>query len=151
MLRDATESDLPTLFEQQLDADATRMANFPSRGRDAFLDHWRNRIFADPAARAMVIVVGGEVAGYVASWKSDDKRLIGYWIGKDFWGRGIAPAALREFLEAHEPARPIYAFVAVANARSIRVLEKCGFERCVDPAAGPDDVPELLFRFSGGA
>ncbi len=32
-LRDVIESDLPILFEQQLDPEATEMADFPSRGR----------------------------------------------------------------------------------------------------------------------
>lgn len=37
-----------------------------------------------------------------------------------YWGRGIASAALAEFL-GHD------AFVAVHNVGSICVLEKCGF------------------------
>ena len=35
ILRDVTESDLPILFEQQLDPEATAMAAFPSRDKDA--------------------------------------------------------------------------------------------------------------------
>jgi RimJ/RimL family protein N-acetyltransferase len=151
MLRDVLESDLPTLFQHQLDPDATRAAGYPARDWEAFLAHWRNRVFADAANRAMAILVEGEVAGYVASWDGDGKRLIAYWIGKEFWGRGVAPAAVREFLRAHEHTRPIYAYVALANARSIRVLEKCGFQRCGEPAAGPDESEEFLFRLRGTA
>jgi len=39
-LRKVTEEDLPLFFEHQLDAEATRMAAFPSRGLDAFMAHW---------------------------------------------------------------------------------------------------------------
>jgi RimJ/RimL family protein N-acetyltransferase len=51
------------------------------------------------------------------------------WIGKEFWGRGIATRALAEFLRLVE-ARPLLARVARDNVGSIRVLEKCGFEPC---------------------
>lgn len=37
LLRDVTEDDLPTFFTHQLDPDATYMAGFPSRDRDAFI------------------------------------------------------------------------------------------------------------------
>ena len=53
---------------------------------------------------------------------------ITYWIGKDFWGKGIATDALKQFLEI-EKTRPIYGRVAFDNLGSKRVLEKCGFEQ----------------------
>jgi RimJ/RimL family protein N-acetyltransferase len=149
MLRDVLESDLPTLFEHQQDPDAARLAGHRARDREAFLAHWRNRVLADPANRAMAVLVDREVAGYVASWEGDGKRLLAYWIGREFWGRGLAPAAVREFLADHEHTRPIHAYVALANARSIRVLEKCGFQRCGEPAAGSDGSGELLFELRG--
>jgi hypothetical protein len=39
-LRKVMQGDLPIFFEHQLDAEATRMAAFPSRDRDAFMAHW---------------------------------------------------------------------------------------------------------------
>jgi hypothetical protein len=36
-LREVTKEDLPIFFEHQLDAEATRMAAFPSRDREAFM------------------------------------------------------------------------------------------------------------------
>jgi len=39
-LREVTQEDLPIFFAHQLDAEATRMAAFPSRDRDAFMAHW---------------------------------------------------------------------------------------------------------------
>ena len=52
---------------------------------------------------------------------------MGYWIGREFWGRGVATRALWAFLHEVEE-RPIYAGVAETNIASIRVLEKCGFK-----------------------
>ncbi|HEX6058687.1 MAG TPA: GNAT family N-acetyltransferase, partial [Gemmatimonadaceae bacterium] len=90
-------------------------------------------------------------AGYVTSWEEDGRRLIAYWLGREYWGRGLARSAVDEFLRIHERQRPIHAYVALSNARSIRVLEKCGFERAGEPTVGPDGVAEALFQFDGVA
>jgi RimJ/RimL family protein N-acetyltransferase len=44
------------------------------------------------------------------------------------WGRGIASAALRTFLEI-EVARPLFAHVAAHNLGSATVLKRAGFVR----------------------
>jgi RimJ/RimL family protein N-acetyltransferase len=125
LLRNVTDEDLPIFFEHQRDAVAQRMAAFPSRQRDAFLTHWRTKVLR-PENVTRTIVVAGLVAGYIGSWEQDGKHLVAYWIGREHWGKGIATWALSEFL-ALEPIRPLHAWVAVHNVRSIRVLEKCGF------------------------
>ena len=51
---------------------------------------------------------------------------MGYWLGRDFWGRGVATEALCLYL-AVERTRPLVARVAPQNAASLRVLQKCGF------------------------
>ena len=43
-LRDVVTADLPIFFEQQLDPEATQMADFPSRDRDAFMTHWTTKV-----------------------------------------------------------------------------------------------------------
>jgi RimJ/RimL family protein N-acetyltransferase len=55
-----------------------------------------------------------------------DEREVTYWIGRSFWGKGIATAALMSFLTI-DPTRPLHARVAGDNVASHRVLEKCGF------------------------
>jgi RimJ/RimL family protein N-acetyltransferase len=70
----------------------------------------------------------GEAVGNVVSWEGEEGRLVGYWIGREHWGKGIATAALTAFLDVVR-MRPLFALVHAGNAGSIRVLEKCGFVR----------------------
>lgn len=145
-LRNVEPNDLPIFYEQQLDADATRMAAFPARDRAAFDAHWATNILGNPSAINQTIVVDGQVAGNIGSWRQDGVRLVGYWIGKEHWGRGVATRALATFLH-RVTERPLRAHVARHNVGSIRVLEKCGFS--VEPqesgeVAGEDGT-ELVF------
>lgn len=146
-LREVRVSDLPMLFEHQLDAEATRMAAFPSRNRDAFIAHW-TKIMADPACATRAILFGDSVAGNIGAWTDGADRLVGYWIGREFWGRGIASAALAQFLH-YESTRPLTAHVVKHNAASIRVLLKAGFtvagEDAFDLPGGATDE-EFIFK-----
>jgi len=119
------EDDLPVFFEHQLDPAATELAAFPARDRDAFTAHW-TKVLGDETVAKKAIVVDGNIAGNIVSFDLSGEREVGYWIGREYWGRGIATRALAEFL-AVEPTRPLYATVAKHNVASIRVLEKCGF------------------------
>ena len=125
-LRDVESADLPVFYEHQLDADATAMAAFPARDRAAFDAHWATNVLGDAAAVTQTILVDGQVAGWIGSWPQDGARLVGYWIGKPHWGKGVATRALAAFLQL-VTERPLRAYVAAHNAGSIRVLEKCGF------------------------
>jgi RimJ/RimL family protein N-acetyltransferase len=125
VLRDVIEEDLPVFFEHQRDPEAVEMAAFPSREREPFYEHW-HRIMGDDELVAKTIVSDGEVAGNISSWERDGKRLVGYWLGREFWGRDLATQALGELVE-ELTVRPLYAEVSTTNVASIRVLEKCGF------------------------
>ena len=98
LLRDVVASDLPVLFEHQRDPDATTMADFPARDRDAFDAH-RERLLADPSLYKKTILFEGQIAGNIGSWAQDGRRLVGYWIGKEFWGKGLALEALAELID----------------------------------------------------
>ena len=124
-LRPVEAADLPIFFEHQRDPAGIAMAGVGGRDRAAFDEHWAN-ILADDAGRIRTILVGGEVAGNALSFVRDGRREVGYWIGRDHWGRGVATAALMAFL-GEEESRPLYAGVLPANLGSLRVLEKCGF------------------------
>jgi RimJ/RimL family protein N-acetyltransferase len=136
-LRGVMEADLPLFFEHQCDAEACRIADFQSRDRPAFMAHWAT-ILVDPSAITRAIVCDHELAGYVCSFDAQGRREIGYWIGRDFWGRGVASAAVRDFLGI-ERYRPLHAYIAAGNAASVRVLAKCGF--AITPLRAPSDEP----------
>jgi RimJ/RimL family protein N-acetyltransferase len=82
---------------------------------------------ADETTVLRAVVAGGVLAGHVTSWHDGDRRLVGYWIDREHWGRGLATRALVALLEEVEE-RPLYAYVVPDNVASRRVLEKCGFE-----------------------
>jgi RimJ/RimL family protein N-acetyltransferase len=125
LLRDVIAEDLPIFFEHQLDPEATRMAAFPARGRRAFMAHW-TEILADQTVDKQTILVGGQVAGNVVCYDQSGERTVGYWLGREYWGKGVATRALSAFLK-RVTTRPLYAHVAKHNVASVRVLEKCGF------------------------
>jgi RimJ/RimL family protein N-acetyltransferase len=125
ILRPVAASDLPVFFEQQLNPAATEMAAFPARAREAFFAHWA-KIMAGETNVVRTVLCDGQVAGNMQSFVLDGQREVGYWIGRKFWGQGIATAALRLFLQELKE-RPLYAHVAKHNIASRRVLEKCGF------------------------
>jgi RimJ/RimL family protein N-acetyltransferase len=148
VLRDVSETDLDAFYEQQRDPEATRMALFPAREREGFDAHWR-RVLADEAVTKKTIVGDGEVAGNALCWETDGRMYVGYWLGREFWGKGLATAALAE-LVAEVKARPLYAWVATSNVASRRVLEKCGFVQVgsraeLDQKLG-EPVEELLLE-----
>ncbi len=131
-LRDTIESDLETFFDQQLDKEANWMAAFTSRNpsdRSAFLAHWLE-ILSDATKTTQTVLFDDRIAGYVASYRDEEfgKPEVTYWIGKEFWGRGMATEALLKLLGMVR-VRPIYARVAKDNLASIRVLQKCNFVR----------------------
>jgi ribosomal protein S18 acetylase RimI-like enzyme len=101
------------------------MAAVPPRDRDAFLAHWA-KIQADETTIVKSIIYRGRVAGNIVHWQQPGEPKVGYWIGKEYWGRGIASTALSLFLRL-VTQRPLYARVAKHNVASIRVLQKCGF------------------------
>jgi RimJ/RimL family protein N-acetyltransferase len=127
-LREVRDEDLAVLLEQWADPVAAHMAAFTApdhMDRNAFERRW-SRLRADETVIARVIIADGEVAGTVASWGDPDEREVTYWIGRSYWGKGIATGALKAFLTV-DPSRPLHARVAFDNVASHRVLEKCGF------------------------
>jgi RimJ/RimL family protein N-acetyltransferase len=134
-LRATRESDLQTFFEYQLDPVANRMAAFTAKdptNRDAYMTKWTENL-ADPSNITKTIMLGnqivGTIASYLAPWTpAPHERHVKYWIDRRHWGKGIATAALQQFLSDPQlQGRPLYASVAHDNLGSIRVLEKCGF------------------------
>ena len=124
-IREVTESDLPILYEQQLDPEATAMAAFPSRDHDAFMAH-SAKIMANQMNIFKAILCNGQLVGSLVSWEMEGEWEVGYWLGKEYWGKGIATQAVTEYVNSVQ-TRPLMAHVARHNVGSRRVLEKCGF------------------------
>ena len=149
ILRPVTVSDLPIIYDQQADPESSAMAAFPSRDREAFDAHWA-KIMANEKVILRTIEVDGHVAGHLVSWEMEEGREVGYWLGMEFWGKGIATEALSQFLGVVQ-TRPLFAHVAKHNIGSRRVLEKCGFMVIGDDTyivMGNEKVEEFVLRMN---
>ncbi len=127
-LRPVVEADLPIFFAQQLDPDANYMAAFTAKDptdRAAFDAHWA-KILANETIINQTVLLGGQVVGNVSSFEQFGEREVSYWLGKEFWGQGVATQALAAFLDILK-TRPLFARAAKDNLASQRVLQKCGF------------------------
>ena len=151
-LRNVRDEDLPIFFEHHKDEQANTMAAFTAQDptdKEAFMAHWR-KILADRTVIVQTIIFNDHVAGSVLSYEEEGKPEVSYWLGRDYWGKGIATRALRTFLRQHNQNRPIFARVAKDNLGSRRVLEKNGFtivgeSRGFSNARG-HEVEELLLE-----
>lgn len=128
-LREVESSDLEAFYGHQLDPEAIRMAAFVGKDRKdkvAFHAHW-DKILKSSQNINRTIVSGGQVAGHIACFPLEGRLEVTYWLGREFWGRGLATQALQRMLQL-VVERPIFARAATDNIGSIRVLQKCGFK-----------------------
>jgi RimJ/RimL family protein N-acetyltransferase len=139
-LREVEERDFARFYEDQSDPEASAMAAFTARPKPAFLKHWAE-ILQDQTVTARSVLADDRVVGHVVTWPEGEHRLLGYWVSKSQWGKGIATAALQQFL-AEVSERPLRAIVATHNHGSIRVLEKCGFTLTLTRTSPEDGVEE---------
>lgn len=151
-LRDVADSDLPLFFEQQRDPGANQMAAFTREDPDdraSFDAHWC-KIRADRSVTLRTVLLDGAAAGYLVRFNRTGEPEVGFWIGRAYWGRGVATRALSAFLEEPQP-RPLTARAAKDNAGSLRVLQKCGFVICGEDEAYSNardcDVEEYVLRW----
>jgi len=104
----------------------------PYTMRDA--QEWVAHAVAETDGTYLVIEVDGALAGGLGVEPLGSERngvaMFGYWLGRSYWGRGIATEAAK-MLADHALTmgglRRLEASVFVENLASIRVLEKCGF------------------------
>ncbi|MBC9723682.1 GNAT family N-acetyltransferase [Streptomyces sp. TRM68367] len=136
-LRDVV-ADLEAFLAYEHDPEAVRRSRFTPRPREAFIRHWKTKTLADESVLVRTVTVDGEVAGNVVSWWDGERRFLGYWLGRAYWGRGVGTEALALFL-ALEKSRPLYADPFAGNTASIRLLERHGFQRS---GAGVDSGDE---------
>jgi RimJ/RimL family protein N-acetyltransferase len=137
-IRPIEDDDLETLFGFQADPDSCRMAAFPPRTREAYFAHTA-KIRTNHSNIIRIISVDKTIVGNILSWEMDGKRMVGYWIGQQFWGKGYAGHALKLLLQEIE-MRPLFAVVNGANLASKHILEKSGF---VQTSSEPIDDPDF--------
>jgi RimJ/RimL family protein N-acetyltransferase len=150
-IRGVESSDLEKFYAHQLDPVANKMAAFvcdDPKDKVAFDAHW-DKILNSSLITKRTIVAGGRVAGYISCYPRGDNLEVTYWLGREFWGRGLATEALACMLRLVRD-RPIFARAATDNVGSIRVLQKCGFniiDKNRDYAnARGEDTEEYILR-----
>jgi RimJ/RimL family protein N-acetyltransferase len=107
---------------------------FPHPYTQADAERWIAIATGESAARYFAIEVDGVLAGGIgvepAAAERTGTAMFGYWLGRAYWGRGIATDAARALSDvalATWEVRRLEATVFAANLASARVLEKCGF------------------------
>jgi RimJ/RimL family protein N-acetyltransferase len=116
---------------------AKNMRNlFPHPYTAADADAWLKVLEMRNPLTNFAVTVSDELVGGLGLSLGSDVHFrtaeLGYWLGEDFWGRGIATAAVRAFtrygFDAFDLLR-IFAGVFSWNPASMRVLEKAGYVR----------------------
>jgi ribosomal-protein-alanine N-acetyltransferase len=138
VLRPWRLSDKPSLLRHANNRNVWRNLahRFPHPYTEADADTWLMKISPEPGQLRWAIEVNGEAVGGIGAERGEGifekTGNFGYWLGESFWGRGIMTAAVRGManyaLEQLDLARlesPVFEW----NPASMRVLEKCGFQR----------------------
>ncbi len=136
-LRRWRDGDQPSLVQHANDEGVARWLRdgFPHPYTAADADGWVDHAGTALAGLVFAIDVDGKAVGSVGLMPGADvfawSAEVGYWLGRAFWGRGLAPLALAA-LSAHALGPMgylrLYAGVFAGNERSARVLAKCGYE-----------------------
>jgi RimJ/RimL family protein N-acetyltransferase len=148
-LRPVLASDIPALFEVQLDPVANELAGTKPRDRAAFEAVWEKILLQPPAESGVtprVIIADGDLVGSINIFPQEETDSIGYWLAREHWGRGIATRAIALLID-EVPTRPLFARVASHNAASLRALERNGFvitERVNRPATDRYAAAEII-------
>jgi ribosomal-protein-alanine N-acetyltransferase len=109
---------------------------FPHPYTDADADAWFSHLAKRPRRTSWAIEVDGLAVGGIGADIDEGiwcrNANFGYWLGEPYWGRGIMTAAVRatasyalEQLDLVRLESPVFEW----NPASMRVLEKCGFQR----------------------
>jgi [ribosomal protein S5]-alanine N-acetyltransferase len=108
---------------------------FPHPYRRSDAQTYIDRVVRDDPPRSLAISVGGTAVGVVGLQLMNDVNRksaeIGYWLGTEYWGRGIASEALGLVTAWAFPAHGLMRIFAQPFARNLpsrRVLEKAGYE-----------------------
>jgi RimJ/RimL family protein N-acetyltransferase len=135
-LREWRVGDEPSLAHYANNRNVARALRdqFPQPYTMADAADWIQRNLAAVPQTQFAIEVGGAAVGGIGLILQPDvfrtSSEIGYWLGEEFWGRGIMTEAVKAVTAygfASFDLTHIYAGVFESNPASARVLEKAGF------------------------
>jgi RimJ/RimL family protein N-acetyltransferase len=136
VLREYAESDLERLVSLANNENVSRylVYTFPYPYTKADGEWWINTGSKQNGVITRVIEYQGQLVGSVGITRQTGWREhlgeIGYWIGEEYWGQGIATAALALMTDHAFTSlqfRKLHAPVLAPTRASMRVLEKCGY------------------------
>lgn len=138
ILRPWSEEDAETLYRYAKDPEVGPAAGWPPHTSVEESKHIIGTVLSDEGTYAVVLKETMEPvgsAGLKFGEKSslaigEDEAEVGYWIAKDYWGRGLIPEAVEELLRygfEELGLKRIWCGVFEGNQKSARVQEKCGF------------------------
>ena len=112
------------------------LAGFPSPYTEADAEFWCREGACSMPGLHLCVQVSGKVAGGIGvstgTGTSEKTGDFGYWLGRQYWGKGIATVAgtaMLAHIVKNMPLVRLQAPVFEWNPRSMRVLEKIGFKR----------------------
>ncbi len=110
--------------------------HFPHPYTKGDAQRWVQHASAHLDGMVFAVEVNGSAVGSIGLVAKEDvyrkSMEIGYWLGEEFWGRGIiteAVHAVSDYAFTSFDIIRLYADVFDWNTASMRVLEKNGFER----------------------
>lgn len=138
ILRPWTQEDAEALYKYAKDPEVGPVAGWPVH---TSIDDSREIIrgvLSAPGTCAVVLKETGEPVGSIGIMIGDQSNIdigadegeIGYWIGKPYWGQGLIPEAVREYMRfgfEENNLKAIWCGYFEGNEKSRRVQEKCGF------------------------
>ncbi|MGV3030514.1 GNAT family N-acetyltransferase [Streptococcus suis] len=138
LLRPWTVDDAEDLFVLASDPEIGPRAGWPAHQS---LEESRNiieTVFAQSGTYALVDKVSGKPVGAIGLMiggaskltTSDKEAELGYWLGRDYWGQGLVPEAIRKLLcHAFETLKleTVWCGYFEGNEQSRRAQVKCGF------------------------
>ena len=136
MLKPPTGADKHAIVKCIGDFDVARwLSNVPHPYTLADAEEWIGIVAESlkdevPGFKLSIFMDDALIGGVGLNHREDNVYELGYWLAKEFWGRGIATEAATGLLQHSRQTLPDAKFVAhcmKGNPASARVLEKLGF------------------------
>ena len=140
ILRKMEKTDAKTLFQFWSDHEVTKYMNmnsFKNIEQAFYMINFLNNLFRNKEGIRWGIVRKEDntligTCGFNTWIKRSSRGEIGYELGQEYWGNGYATEALKEVIRfgfEETQLNRVEAFVVSEASRSIRILEKLGFNK----------------------